>query len=109
MEPIDILLTRLTGKGFSVSDSYNAYHQVPLTEESQKCTGIVIGNRQYTYCRGFYGLSGLPNFFSQLMALSMVPLIKTNQALTYIDDTILQTQNKAEMFLSANCRIKNFS
>ena len=28
----------------------------------------------------------------------MAPLIKTNQALTYIDDTILQAQNKAEMF-----------
>ena len=25
-------------------------------------------------------------------------MIKTNQALTYIDDTILQSQNKAEMF-----------
>ena len=34
------------------------------------------------------------------MALSMAPLIKTNQALTYIDDTILQAQNKAEMFES---------
>ena len=32
------------------------------------------------------------------MALSMTPLIKTNQALTYIDDTILQAQNKAELF-----------
>ena len=98
IEPIQILLTRLTGKVFSVSDLSNAYHQVPLTEESQKCTAFVIGNKQYTYCCGFYGLSGLPNFFSRLMALSMAPLIKTNQALTYIDDTILQAQNKAEMF-----------
>ena len=32
------------------------------------------------------------------MALSMALLIKTNQALTYIDDTILQAQNRAEMF-----------
>ena len=28
----------------------------------------------------------------------MAPLIKTNQALIYIDDTILQAQNKAERF-----------
>ena len=32
------------------------------------------------------------------MALSMAPLIKTNQAVTYTHDTILQAQNKAEMF-----------
>ena len=76
IEPIHILLTRLTGKIFSVSDLSNAYHQVPITEENQKCTAFVIGNKQYTYCRGFYGLSGLPNFFSRLVALSMAPFYK---------------------------------
>ena len=95
IEPIHILLTRLMGKVFSVSDLSSAYHQFPLTDESQKCTAFVIGNKQYSYCRGFYGPSGLPNFFSQLMALSVALLIKTNQALTNIDDTILQAQKKA--------------
>ena len=94
-EPNHILLTSLTGKNLSLSDLSN---QVLLTKESQKCTAFVIGNKQYTYCRGSYGLTGLPNFFSRLMILSMPPLIKTNQTLTYIDDTILQAQNKAEMF-----------
>ena len=98
IEPIHILLTRLTGKIFSVSDFSNAYHQVPLTEEIQKCIAFVIGNKKYTYCRGFYGPSGLPNFFSRLMALSMAPMIKPNQTLTYIDDTVQQAQNKAELF-----------
>ena len=98
IEPIHILLTRLTGKIFSVSDLSNAYHQVPLTEESQKCTVFVTGNKHYTYRRGFYGLSGLPNFLRQQMVLSMAPLIKTNQALTNIDDTILQLQIKAGLF-----------
>ena len=88
IEPIHNLLTRLTGKIFSVNDLSNAYHQVPLTKDSQKCTAFVIGNKQYTYFRGFYGLSGLPNFFSRLLALSMAPLTKTNQALNFIDDTI---------------------
>ena len=32
------------------------------------------------------------------MALSMAPLVKLNQTLTDIDDTILPAQNKAEMF-----------
>ena len=54
IEPIHILLTRLTGKVFSVSDLSKPYHQFPLTEESQKCTSFVIGNKQYTYCRGFW-------------------------------------------------------
>ena len=52
----------------------------------------------YLLPRGFHDLSGLANFFSRLMVLSMAPLIKTNQALTYTDDSILQAQNKAEMF-----------
>ena len=41
-----------------------------------------------------------PKRFSggRLMALSMAPLIKTNQTHTYIEDTILQAQNKAELF-----------
>ena len=96
--PLHILLTRLRGKIFSASDLSNAYHQVPLTKRSQKCTAFVIGNKQYTYCRGVCGLSVLPNFFSYLMVLSMVPLFKTNQAFLYIDDTILQAQNNAEIF-----------
>ena len=81
-----------------LSDLSNAYHQVPLTEESQKCTAFVTRNKQYTYCHGFQGPSSLPNFFSRLMDLSKAPLIKTNQAFTCIDDNILPAQNKAEMF-----------
>ena len=90
--------TRVNGKFFSVSDLSCAYHQVPLNSKIQKLTSFIIGGRQYTYTRGFYGLCGLPNFFSRPRTIHFEPLIKKKQAITYINDTITQSQNKAEMF-----------
>ena len=40
--------------------------------------------------------------FSQLMTIHFDPLIKKKQAITYIDDTIMQSQNKNEMFIVIN-------
>ena len=102
LEPVQMIMTRVNGKIFSVSDLSCAYHQVPLSPETQKLTGFIIGGRQYTYTRGFYGLCGLPNFFSRLMTIHFDPLIKKNQAITYIDDTVMQSQNKNEMFTIIN-------
>ena len=59
-EPVQVIMTRVNGKVFAVSDLSWAYHQVPLG----MLTSFIIGGKQYTYTRGFYGLSGLPNFFS---------------------------------------------
>ena len=42
-----------------------------------------------------------PNFFSRLMTIHFNPLVK-KQAITYIDDTIMQSQNKNEMFTITN-------
>ena len=71
---------------------------MPLTEEAQKRTSFIVGGRQYTYQDGFYGLKPLPNFFSKLMRYALSPLIKTKKVITYIDDTLLQSKNKNEMF-----------
>ena len=95
-------MTRVNGKVFSVSDLFSAYHQVPLSSETQKLTSFIIGGKQYIYTRGFYGLCGLPNFFSRLMTIHFDPLIRKKQAITYIDDTIMQSQNKNEMFTVIN-------
>ena len=92
LEPIGSLITKLKGNFFTTSDLCSAYNQVPLTEETQQLTSFVIGSKQYTFKRGFYGLCGLPNFFSRIMTIHFAPLIKTNQAVTYIDDTIMQAQ-----------------
>ena len=102
LEPVQMIMTRVNGKVFSVSDLSCAYHQVPLSPETQKPTSFIIGGRQYTYTRGFYGLCGLPNFFSRLMTIHFDPLIKKKQAITYIDDTIMQSQNKNELFTIIN-------
>ena len=82
----------------SVGNLSCAYHQVPLSPETQKLTSFIIGGRQYTYTRGFYGLSGLSIFFSRLMTIHLEPLIKKEQTISYIDDTIMQSKNKREMF-----------
>ena len=71
---------------------------MPLTEETQKLTSFIVGGRQYTYQVGFYGLKPLPNFFTKLMRYASGPLIKRKQAITYFDDTLLQAQDKQEMF-----------
>ena len=102
LEPVQIVMTRVNGKFFSVSDLSCAYHQVPLSSETQKLTSFIIGGRQYTFTRGFYGLCGLPNVFSRLMTIHFDPLIKEKQAITYIHDTIMQSQTRGEMFTIIN-------
>ena len=98
LEHLQVLMTRINGSYFTSSDLSCDYHQVPLTEEAQNLTSFIVGGRQYTYQVGFYGLKPLPNFFSKLMRYAFGPLIKTKKTITYIDDTLLQSKNKNEMF-----------
>ena len=102
LEPVQTIMARVMGKVFSVSDLSCACHQVPLSPETQKLTSFIIGGKQYTYTREFYGLCKFPNFFGRLRAIHFDPLIKKKQAITYIDDTIMQSQNKNEMFTVIN-------
>ena len=102
LEPVQMVITRVHGKFFSVSDLSCAYHQVPLSFETQKLTSFIIGGRQHTFTRGFYGLCGLLNFFSRSMTTHFDPLIRKKQAITYIDDTIMQSQTRSEMFTTIN-------
>ena len=102
LEPVQMIMTRVNGKVFSVSDLSCAYHQVSFSPKTQKLSSFIIGGKQYTYTRGFYGLCGLPNFFNRLMTIHFDPLINKKQAITYIEDTILQSKNKNEMFTVIN-------
>ena len=76
LELVQMIMTRVNGKFFSVSDLSCEYHQVPLSYETQKLTSFILGGRQYTFTRGFYELCGLPNFFSRLMTIHFDPLIR---------------------------------
>ena len=80
LEPAQMIMTRVNGKVFSVSDLSCAYHQVPVCPETQKLISFINGGKQYTYTCGFYSLCGLPNFFSQLMTIHFDPLIKKKQS-----------------------------
>ena len=102
LEPVQMIMTRVNGWFFSVSNLSCAHHQVPLSLETQKLTNFIIGGRQYTFTRGFYGLCGLPNFFSHLTTIHFDPLIRKKQAITYIDDTIMQSQTRSQMFAIIN-------
>ena len=102
LESVQIIMTRVNGKIFSLSDLFCSYHQVPLTPETQMLTTSITFGKKYTYTCGFYGLCGLPNFFSQLMTFPFDPLIRKKQAITYNDLTIMQSQNENEMFTVIN-------
>ena len=47
-------------------------------------------------------MCGLPNFFGRLIAIHFDPVIKRKQAITYSDDTIMQSQISGEMFAIIN-------
>ena len=102
-------MTRITGTIFSSNDLSSAYNQVPPTQDSQKVTSFIVGSRQYTYQAGFHGLKPLPSFFSKLMRYPFGPLIKRKQAITYIDDTLLQAKTKQEMFTIVKKRVSPFA
>ena len=89
LEPVQMLLTRLDGVYYTTSDLASTYNQVPLSEDTKKLTGFVVGGKQYMFERGFFGLCGLPNFFSRIMTIPFAELIAKKQAITYTDDVIL--------------------
>ena len=102
LEPVQMIMTRVNRKFFPVSDLSCAYHEVPLSLETQKLTSFIIAGRQNTFTRGFYGLCGLPHFCSRLITINFDPLIRRKQEITYIDDTIMQSQTRSEMFTIIN-------
>ena len=53
LEPLQMIMTRINGKIFSVTDLSCAYHLVPLSPETQKLTSFIICGQQHTYKGGF--------------------------------------------------------
>ena len=44
------------------------YAHTPLDEETIKLTGFSSGDKLFTFIRGYYGLKGLPIFFTKQMS-----------------------------------------
>ena len=93
-----MLLTRLDGVYYTTSDLASAYNQLPISEDTKELTSFVVGGKHDMFERGFYGLCGLPYFFSRIMTILFAEMIARKQAITYIDDVILQAKTKKDMW-----------
>ena len=64
-----------------------AYAHTPLDEKTIKLTSFSSGDKLFAFIQGFFGLKGLPNFFTKQMSTFFKTLIEQGSALVYIDDT----------------------
>ena len=98
MEPLAPHLARANKKYKSAIDLMYAYAHTPLDEDTIKVTSFSSGDKLFAFIRGFYGLKGLPNFFTKQMSSVFKTLIEQGFALVYIDDIILLSDSKEHMF-----------
>ena len=75
-----------------------AYAHKPLDEDTIKLTSFSSGDKLFAFIRGFYGLKGLPNFFTKQMSTLFKTLIEQGFALVYINNVLLLSDSKEHMF-----------
>ena len=97
IEPLTPQLAR-ANKNKSAIDLMYAYAHTPLDEDTIKLTSFSSGDKLLAFIRGFYGLKGLPNFFTKQMSTFFKTLIEQGFALVYIDDILLLSDSKEHMF-----------
>ena len=68
IEPLAPQLARANKKYKSAIDLMYAYAHTPLDEDTIKLTSFSSGDKLFVFIRGFYGLKGLPNFFTKQMS-----------------------------------------
>ena len=98
IEPLATQLARANKKYKSACDLMYAYAHAPLDEDTIKLTSFSSGDKLFAFIRGFYGLKGLPNFFTKQMSSFFKTLIEQGFALVYIDDILLLFDSKEHMF-----------
>ena len=76
-----------------------AYAHTPLDEEIIKFTSFSSSDKLFAFIRGFYGLKGLPNFFTKQISSFSKTLTEQGFAFVYIDD-ILSLSNSENIFCS---------
>ena len=97
IEPLAPQLARANKKFKSAIDLMYAYAHAPLDEETITSTSFSSGDKLYAFIRGFYGLKGLPNFFTKQLYSFFQKLIDQGFALVYIDDILLLAHTKPHM------------
>ena len=80
LEPLATQLARADTKYKSAIDLMYAYAHATLDEETIKLTGFSSGDRLFAFLRGFYGLKGLPNFFTEQISTFFKDLINDASA-----------------------------
>ena len=98
IEPLAPQLARANKKYKSVIDLMYAYAHTPLDEDTIKLTSFSSGDKLFAFIRYFYGLKGLPIFFTKQMSTFFKILMEQGFALVYIDDILLLSDSKEHMF-----------
>ena len=98
IEPLAPQFARANKKYKSTIDLMYAYAHTPLDEETIKLTGFSSGDKLYAFILGFYGLIGLPTFFTKQMSTFFRSLTDKRSALVYFDDILLLADEKQEIF-----------
>ena len=80
------------------TDLMYAYAHTPLDEETIKLTRFSSGDKPFAFIGGFYGLEGLPNFFTKQMTSLFKTLKQQSFALVLFDDILLLSIFKKHMF-----------
>ena len=75
IEPLAPQLARSNKKYKSAIDLMYAYAHTPIDEDTIKLTSFSSGDKFFAFIRGFYGLKGLPNFFTKQMSTLIKTLI----------------------------------
>ncbi|XP_051784491.1 uncharacterized protein K02A2.6-like [Erpetoichthys calabaricus] len=84
---IEEVFTQLRGaKMFSTIDLRNAYHQVPLHEDSRDITAFITHDGLFHFKRVPYGLASAPSAFQRMMSLI---LAGQDGVQCYLDDIIV--------------------
>ena len=74
------------------------YAHTPLAEDTIKLTSFSSGDKLCAFIRGFFGLKGLPNFFTKQMSTFFETLIEQRFARVFIDDFLLLSNSTEHMF-----------
>ena len=98
IEPLAPQSARPNKKYNSAIDLMYAYAHTPLDEDTINFTSFSSGDKLFAFIRGFYGLKGLPNFFTKQLSTIFKTVIEQGCALVYIDDTLLLSDSKEHMF-----------
>ena len=96
--PFEPLAPQSARANKSAIDLMYAYAHTPLDGDTIKLTSFPSGDKLFAFISGFFGLKGLPNFFTRQMSTFFKTLIEQGFALVYIDDILLLSDSKEHMF-----------